>query len=310
MPLLSDLKTLGETEARAKGLRFELRTNTALPRSIASDATRLKQILTNLIVNAIKFTDRDGVRVTAGLDLHTDRRPFLRFDVADSGPGIAPKDRERLFLPFERGEGGATAAKSGSGLGLTIARNFARALGGDVVLARSEPGEGSVFVCYVDPGDLDETQLVTLMDAHEQDGDRFTAESDELRIKGKKVLLVEDSEDNRFLLAHVLESAGAEVECATDGIVAVEKALAGDFDLMLLDIELPYKDGYQVASELRRRDYDRPIVALTAHAMEGEFERCLDSGCDGYIAKPVEGQVLVDKVASFTGGPVSPRLSP
>ncbi len=288
--------------AAEKLLSLDIEIVGELPCEIDTDSMRLEQILVNLVGNAIKYTERGGVRLV--LRSAQDRQ-WLIFDVIDSGPGIAPEDSLRLFRPFSQLN---PSSNEGSGLGLLISRHLARLLGGDISLS-SEFGQGSTFTLEVPlSGDWDKTfthvtprpvvQVSTLVRT----------------LVGSRVLVVDDSSENREVLRFLLEEAGAECEIAGNGAVAIDVALNGKstgrpFDVVLMDMSMPVLDGYEATRRLLQHGFDAPIIALTALAMPGDRERCFEAGCIDYLSKPiVPSQLLrcVEKHLSLVAhGPLS-----
>jgi signal transduction histidine kinase/CheY-like chemotaxis protein len=295
----------------AKGLTLDLKLGEGLPRTISSDPLRLRQILFNLVGNALKFTDTGGATLSvAHSDAATQRssdaatdprcvtpslRPCVTLSVSDTGIGIAPGQLERLFQPFTQSDSSTTRRFGGTGLGLSIARRLARILGGDIT-AQSTPGRGSTFTVTVSAG---------ATSAHAQPHPsaaalvRLSEPGHAPSTLTARILLAEDGVDNRRLLTRFLESAGATVEQVQNGREAVDAALAAltagrPHDLILMDIQMPEMDGYTAARALRSSGLATPILALTAHAMTGERERCLAAGCSDFLTKPIPRQALID----------------
>jgi signal transduction histidine kinase/DNA-binding response OmpR family regulator len=298
--LVDDVATLMRPRAAEKGLDFAVESAGPVPERIRADPTRVRQILVNLVSNAIKFTEHGGVRMRLCMVTTADARPpMLRFDVVDTGIGLSAEAAARLFAPFTQADASMTRRFGGTGLGLAISRRLARMLGGDV-LVRSAPGEGSVFSLSIATGPLED---VAMLDAPPATPERVERPRDAGRPPSiqARVLLAEDTPDTRELLAHHLRRAGAEVEVVEDGAAACERALAAaaaasPFDVVLMDMQMPVLDGEQATIRLRRAGYEGAIVALTAHAMESERERCLRAGCDGFESKPIEPETLIAAV--------------
>jgi two-component system CheB/CheR fusion protein len=317
VPKLNDIVDQFMQRAKERGIFLEFKITGSIPDTVTTDPVRLRQILVNILGNAIKFTDKGGVSVDVTMRNPNDAgSQKLVFTITDSGCGIAETCQEKIFNPFTQAESYITRRYGGTGLGLGLAQKLARCLGGDVVLMSSEIGKGSIFIASIDAGD---TKSATWIDdvAYKEISQRGSAESPsdsakvavEMRLSGIRVLLVDDFEDNQKLIRLMLENVGAQVEVANDGADGVKKALAGHFDIVLMDIQMPVMTGYEATATLRVKGYSQPIVALTAHAMKGELERCIASGCDGYIAKPITKEQLILSIEqhladdqSITGG--------
>ncbi len=318
--IVAEVMSLLKVRADAKGLTLRDDYEGALPETILTDPTRLRQILVNLAGNAVKFTESGGVRIVTRLLREAGKEPLLRFDVIDTGEGIPQDKIERLFQPFTQADASTSRRYEGTGLGLTISRRLARALGGEIT-AESGPGKGSTFTLTTATGDLDGVALVE----YEPSGSRIPSEAEGEAGHGRlpsRILLAEDCADNRRLLTALLGQVGGEVTVAADGREAVEKALgslegapdhdaecAGPFDLILMDMQMPVLDGYAATRRLRRKGYTGPIVALTAHAMRGDRQKCLDAGCDDYLSKPLDRKKLLEAVAGWTRRRRAPAAS-
>lgn len=287
-------------KAVEKGITVTLECPGAMPENMVSDPARLRQILTNLVGNAIKFTQRGGVT----LHLHfVPSRPVaeVEFVVRDSGIGIAADNLDNVFEPFVQAENSITRRFGGTGLGLAISRRFARALGGDIRV-RSVVGEGSTFTVVLPAGPIAELKLLAPEAIAEQTHSSALPTGTVWRLPQIRVLIVDDGEENRELLRLVLEDAGAITEQAENGRVAVEKAFAHRYDLILMDLQMPEMDGETATRLLRSRGLVTPIVALTAHAMKGFEESILAAGCTAYLTKPIDLDALMTTVARLVGG--------
>ena len=274
--LLSDVDMVMRHLAEEKGLAFSMTAANLLPDTINSDPTRLKQILTNVISNAVKFTAVGAVEVTIDVD-HPSKK--FRIVVSDTGEGMTDEQAAKIFFPFIQGDATTTRKFGGTGLGLDLARRLAQALGGDVRLLESLPDKGSVFEITVA---LDNVRYKHPLKAPVQ-----LAKEHLPRLDGIRILLVDDAPDNQLLMTKFLTIGGARVDVANDGEEAVAKANSGAFDIVLMDIQMPKLDGYGATARLRELGYKGPIVALTAHAMRDEIERCHLVGCNAHLAKPV-----------------------
>ena len=273
--------------AAAKGLALSVTVASGVPESIQTDRVRLIQILTNLLGNAVKYTEVGSVTLSIrGGD------GYLHFDVIDTGPGIPSDLQRQVFEPFDRGS--ARGETGGTGLGLAISRRLAALLGGDIRLV-STPGEGSTFTLALplqgaSGAELSEGDLVLTERA---EASSSATQSDD-SLAGVNILLVEDSEHVQEVMAYFLRERGAGVSVCSNGREAVDRLTSGgsDCDLILMDMQMPVLDGYNATRELRASGVKIPIVALTAHGMQHERDQCLAAGCDDYISKPVEPEFL------------------
>ncbi|MCC6437748.1 MAG: response regulator [Acidimicrobiales bacterium] len=291
--IVAEVASLMQVRAAEKGVRFEVVYADPLPTRIVTDPTRLRQILLNLVGNALKFTERGSVKLVGHCRAEGQR---LEFDVIDSGAGMSPETMSRLFRPFTQADSSTTRVFGGTGLGLTISRRLARMLGGDISV-RSQLGEGSTFSVHVTTGPLEDVPRAVAPTFRVVDAQRPGLP----RVTGS-ILLAEDGPDNQRLIVAILRIAGAEVEVVDNGRTAAERALerraeGRPFDLILMDMQMPVLDGYGATSYLRSQGYTGPIVALTAHAMAGDRDKCLTAGCDGHETKPVDRSALLGTVA-------------
>ena len=277
--------------ATERGLRIPVNLAAGLPDLVRTDSTRVRQVLLNLISNALKFTEQGEVRLDVARE-----DGLLRFDVTDTGIGMAVEQATSLFEPFFQADGTTSRRYGGTGLGLAISRRIARLLGGDLVLVSTGPGSGCHFRFTIP---LVEPVADDLRGHHEP----VPAESNgqahsERTLSGRRILVVDDGRDNRLLLTRLLGKLGAEVICAGDGREGVEVALIAEregtpFDHILMDMQMPVVDGLAAVVELRSRGVTRPITALTANAMPGTRERCLAAGCEEYLIKPIDRTSLL-----------------
>jgi signal transduction histidine kinase len=293
--LLDDVAASLGIRARERGIGLRFERDEALPAFIRTDPTRLRQIFVNLVGNAIKFTERGEVVITcealpASPDSATRR---LSFTVKDTGIGISTEQSAKLFQPFTQADSSMTRKFGGTGLGLLLSRQLAVALDGALTLVRSEPGKGSWFRFTITV----EAAESALPERERRRSDpppvAATALEGNAPLAGIRILLVEDSEDNQILVSRYLRSSGARVELASNGLEAVEKALEGDHDVILMDIQMPVLDGHEATARLRKAGYARPIIALTAHALREERERALKGGFDNYLTKPLQRGSLI-----------------
>lgn len=282
-------------KADEKGLEFVVEAEGSMPRTIETDPVRLKQILFNIVGNAIKFTSKGCVTLTVKSLTQLRGAPHLAIDVTDTGPGISSENIKNLFEPFVQVDSSLTRQFGGTGLGLALSRRLAQALGGDVVLTESTPGQGSTFTITIDSGQAPKRTL--LFQSSKGDTPAVTTEKAEAQpqnvdIKSTKVLLVEDLADNRVLICSILKKLGVEVDWAENGCEGLEKALRGNYDVIFMDLQMPIMDGYEATLELRKRGYGKPIVAVTAHAMNEDREKVMKSGFNAHLTKPIDQQTL------------------
>jgi len=286
-------------KAREKSIALDFEINGAIPETILSDPARLRQTVTNLVGNAIKFTDEGGVSVV--MSLTSGAQPQLSIAVKDSGIGMPAEKLDTIFDPFTQADASVTRQFGGTGLGLAISRRFARALGGDISV-HSELGKGSVFTVTVDVGPLDGVAQLEPQQALTVSEETVSESQAHWQFPPARVLVIDDGEENQELLSLVLEEAGLQVEGAENGEVGVRKALQEAFDVILMDIQMPVMDGYTATRKLRQHGVQTPIIALTAHAMKGFEQDILAAGCSRYLTKPIDIDSLIQTLAGFLGG--------
>ncbi len=295
LQLIHEAVTVLRGQAETKGLALTYEASDGLPEYVQTDPVRFRQLLTNLIGNALKFTERGSVRVVARLFEPPDAQQLV-VEVIDTGIGIPDDTLERIFDPFVQADTSVTRRYGGTGLGLAISRRFAEALGGDLTV-RSEVGTGSVFVFTIATGPLDDVRIVTV-DELTQNLRKTTAGGNiRGQLPGVRILVVDDGDSNRKLIGLVLSRAGATVQCARHGKEAVDIASRTPFDLVLMDMQMPVMDGYTATRILRQQGFTRPIIALTADAMKGMEVKCHAAGCTSYLTKPIDMDKLVNSLA-------------
>lgn len=305
LQVINEVYSLMKVRANAKGLQLEVRFDSAIPETICSDPTRLRQVLINIVGNAIKFTETESVQIITRLEKEAGSEPKLRIDVRDNGIGIDEENLKNLFLPFTQADGSTTRKFGGTGLGLTISRRLVELLGGSISVS-STLGEGSVFSVTVSTGPLNHVAMIechgeskcikTVLNEVEESADP---------LKNCRILFAEDGPDNQRLISFILKKAGAEVTLANNGQVGVDLASAAlnegrPFDVILMDMQMPVLDGYAATQTLRNLGYQKPIIALTAHAMSTDRQKCLDAGCDDYASKPIDRKQLIEMIVSYT----------
>jgi PAS domain S-box-containing protein len=302
--LIDEVLSVLQPAAQAKGLDLYSRCVGPFPNRIASDPLRVRQILMNLVGNAVKFTERGHVCVTLQtIPRSTDGIERLAFEVTDTGIGMTQEECSSLFEPFTQADPSTTRRFGGTGLGLAICRRMARILDGEIV-ATSEPGVGSTFRVTIATGSLQNVEMLDSLSTDETKSGRNEPQRRKKSLHGR-ILLAEDNSVNRRLFEAILRNAGADVDLAENGQVAVEKAVTAlmphsspdnrfpGYDVILMDMQMPVLDGYNATKHLRSVRYQGPIVALTAHALTEDREKCLSVGCDDVITKPVERDLLI-----------------
>jgi PAS domain S-box-containing protein len=286
---VDDVLQVVRLKAQEKGLSLDVDYRFPLPGRICTDPVRLRQILVNLLGNAIKFTDRGGVRLAVAC-LPGKGSARLQFAVSDTGIGIPADKLGDLFQPFTQVDASSTRRYGGTGLGLAISQRLAKALGGKVEVA-SEPGRGSTFTLTIDAGSLRGVPMLRSLPAAERVAEPPAAPEQAPPLRGR-VLVVEDVPAVALVISYILQNMHLEVEIAGNGRVACEmaeksRAEGRPYDLILMDIQMPERNGYEATRWLRRHGWNGPIVALTAHVLAGDREACLAAGCDDYLAKPI-----------------------
>ena len=308
--LLESTFAIFEANIREKGLEFAIQIAADVPERVAGDKTRLRQILLNLLGNAVKFTEKGGIQLIVRKKENPlseevgDKRIYLEFTVADSGIGINEREKQNIFGAFLQADSSITRRYGGSGLGLAICRRLVDMMRGEIRL-ESEPGRGSNFIFTIPLHYL-------LDDENESDyrhNGRARKNGDEIPLQpGEKaplrILAVEDNEDNLLLLGHYFKSQAYRLDTAVNGKIALEIFQENEFDLVLMDIQMPVLDGH--SSTRLIREWERkmgrlptPIVALTAHALKEEIEKSLAAGCDTHITKPVRKNELLRLVGEY-----------
>lgn len=288
----ADVVSLLRVKAREKDLVLNYSHDETSPESIVADPIRVRQILLNLVTNAVKFTQFGSVNIRS-FTCKTERgRDALCFEVSDTGIGIPKHQHEKIFEMFVQADGSMTRRFGGTGLGLALSRSLARTMGGDVVITDSQEGVGSTF-------------LVTIEDQPERRNERREKPSRDLTpqelsekaLQGLKILVVDDAPDNQQLIWRYLTKYGAVVESAENGLLGYRSAITGHYDIILMDIQMPIMDGYSATQKLREAGYSKPIIALTAHAMNEVRKKALNVGYTEHLTKPINSKELVSVIA-------------
>ncbi len=312
--LIQEVVSMMSVKAQGKGIRLSAHFDPSIPSVIETDPVRLRQILVNLVGNAIKFTELGSVSLRVGCSVS---EQLLRIAIEDTGIGLSPEQITRLFGAFEQADTTTTRKYGGTGLGLFISNRLAEMLGGTITI-ESQLGKGSLFTVLIATGPV--VSGVPAERLTTRNSDRIAVHPSLavsscqvlLPLEGLRILLAEDGPDNQRLISHVLRKSGAEVSIAANGKQAIEKLTSKSslespllvpcpFDLLLSDMQMPEMDGYETARWLRDHGSTIPIVALTAHAMSGDLERCTDAGCNAYATKPIDKSTLVAICREWAG---------
>ncbi|KAA1261183.1 Aerobic respiration control sensor protein ArcB [Rubripirellula obstinata] len=295
--IIADIVSLMNVRAEEKKLKLEVEFESELPKLIETDGKRLRQILLNLVGNAIKFTEDGKVRLVARYD-HDQNQ--LALSVEDTGIGIDSESLDNLFEPFTQADGSITRTFGGTGLGLAISHRLAEVLGGKIEV-ESKPGQGSMFTLAIDPGEIDGVEFAMPSTVQVVSN----ADEEDVQLDGY-YLIVDDRRDIRYLAQHFIESAGGTISTAGDGqagVDAIQTAIdeGRPFTAVCMDMQMPILDGYGAVREIRRRGIDVPIIALTANAMQGDQDDCMEAGCTAFISKPIDKKALLSKLKEVSG---------
>ncbi|MDH3503123.1 MAG: response regulator, partial [Nitrospirota bacterium] len=291
------VRVLG-VRAHEKGIHLELKVPDDVPETIIGDPNRIRQIVTNLVGNAVKFTERGAVTLTTYAEQMDGNMLQFHIDVADTGIGMSREATSRIFQDFVQADASVTRKFGGTGLGLSISRKFARALGGDITV-ESEPGVGSVFRITLDAGSAAEVAWVTPQQALAVVDSVMIQEHTNWAFPSARILVVDDGPENRELVKVVLEDYGLTIDEAGNGRVGVEMATTTNYDLILMDVQMPEMDGFTATRTLRDRGLQTPILALTANAMKGFEQELLDAGYSDYLTKPIDIDRFLSKLAQL-----------
>ena len=292
--IVSEAATMMEEKINKKGLKFRSNFYFPLPKLISTDPTRLRQILLNLLGNAVKFTHEGIICINTYYLPHEKQ---MKFEISDTGIGMPPAGLTKVFEPFSQAEKSTTRRFGGTGLGLSISKQLAEKMGGDIVCT-SEQGVGSTFTATISIGEIAEPQLIYEMDELSELHASKVVKPERKNLSGR-VLLAEDTIENQKLIALHMRKSGIEVTIVDDGKQAVEAALEKDFDLILMDMQMPVLDGLNAMRQLRQAGYAKPIVALTANTSQSDKESCLEAGADGFLSKPIDFGKFFEVMACY-----------
>ncbi|MCC6391732.1 MAG: response regulator [Bryobacterales bacterium] len=296
------LRTMA-SQSKEKGLHVESHTSPEIPPRLIGDPTRLRQILLNLINNAIKFTSRGKIRLTVALERRDEQGVTLRFSVYDTGCGIPLEKQALIFEAFRQADGSTTRKHGGSGLGLAICSRLVQLMRGRIWV-NSTPGEGSEFYFTASFAPAPETPLENVRPAAQYELGKLAEAVTNGGMRRLRILVAEDNIINQKLLVRILEKQGHEVEVVADGPSALSITAHKHFDLVLMDVQMPEVDGLEATRRIRQRENGTgvrtPILMLTANAMFGDREKCIEAGADGYLSKPVSLESLIEAIAQVT----------
>lgn len=287
-------------KAKEKSISLDYRAEGRLPETVVADAVRLRQIIINLVENAIKFTESDGVTVAMRLETGAENNA-LAVDVIDTGIGMSNEAAQKVLEPFSQVDQSITRRFGGTGLGLAIFRQLAEKMGGEVSV-KSEEGRGSTLTVTIDIGSLEGVRLVEVDSEAVQKTPIIQEEADTPSIPPSRILVVDDGESNRQLVSLFLTRAGCEMGVAENGQIALDKIAASHFDAVLMDMQMPVIDGVTATKRLREQGCEIPVIALTANAMREDEEACLAAGFTGFLAKPISMDRLMTKLSEALGG--------
>jgi signal transduction histidine kinase/ActR/RegA family two-component response regulator len=277
--------------AETKGLRFELQIASDVPKRAWGDGGRLRQVMLNLVSNAVKFTAAGEVVISVRAGSPDESAPLVHFEVSDTGIGIEPAALERIFEPFTQADASTTRSYGGTGLGLTIARELVELMGGTIAAQARVGGSGSTFSFQIP---LHPPRSVARAETPLAGSELAT---DELWTIAPRILVAEDNPVNQIVAVAALKRCGCEVDVVADGHAALESLAATRYDAVFMDCQMPIMDGYAATTALREREDGgprTPVIAMTAHAMDGDREKCLAAGMDDYISKPVRRDALLE----------------
>lgn len=296
--VIDEVQGLWRPQIAAKGLTFDCAHHTAALSPISSDPTRIKQIIFNFISNALKFTDEGAIAVRVSQSPAADGQIETRFEVHDSGIGIAPEKQQLLFETFKQADNSITRRYGGTGLGLAISKNLAEAMGGKIGV-ESNPENGSCF-WFTTVSPVGQTEIAS--DAHSIDD--VAAEGGDRHLR---ILIAEDNEVNQTVIRAMIERAGHRTDIVGNGLEAVSAILRAPYDLVLMDVQMPEMDGMTATKRIREIDGPAgriPIIALTANAMKGDREQYLATGMDDYVSKPIDAGALFAAIRRCCGNDV------
>jgi len=285
--LINDIKSMLSLQAQEKGLDLKIDCTFPLPDIIFTDFTKLKQILINLIYNAIKFTHKGSIHVQVSMENENNK---LVISITDTGIGMSEAEVENIFDAFSQADSSTTRKYGGTGLGLSISNLMAEKLGGSLVV-NSKPGEGSQFILSVDSNVTDKTNYIYEMPEDNSTEHIISSVLSTPSLTGR-ILLAEDNPNNQALISLLINKTGAQVDIVENGEQAVTQALAGNYDLVLMDMQMPIMDGLEATDMLRKSSFNKPVIAITANARKEDIDKCKQAGCNDFLSKPIDREAF------------------
>lgn len=282
-------------KAKEKDLILEYASGESSPEKIVADPLRVRQILVNLVGNAIKFTQAGAVKIRSYGCKTQNGRNAVCYEIADTGMGIPESQKEKVFEVFVQADGSVTRRFGGTGLGLALSKRLANEMGGDVSIVETQEGVGTTFKVMIE----DKPKKRSLVEGNQQKMPHEQVVEDQA-LKGLHILVVDDAPDNQLLLGLLLTKHGAIIESAENGLLGYKAALNDNFDLVLMDIQMPVMDGYTATEKLREQGYRMPIIALSAHAMSDVRQKALNFGYTDYLTKPIGVKELIGTIVRYT----------
>lgn len=295
IPILTQVIETLKIRADQGNLELSLQIDGRVPDVITVDETRLRQVLINTVGNAIKFTKQGQVALFAKM---ADNGKHIQFDVADTGVGIPAEALKKIFQPFSQADDSVTRKFGGTGLGLAISKQLSETMGGGISVT-SEVNVGTVFSIQIDPGKLEDVRWLTNQDISTENQKQEKKDTDTVRFERGHVLIVDDGAANRELAAIMLKRLGLTSDQATNGMEAINKITDNNYDVVLMDVNMPVMDGMTATRQLRESGFQVPIVALTALAVEEDRQKCLDSGCNAFLGKPIRMAGMIEILKEF-----------
>lgn len=301
--IVQEVVKIMSVKAKEKGIQLEFLALDSMPESVITDVAKVRQILTNLVGNSIKFTENGSVKLITHYQTEG-HKSRLTIDVVDTGIGMSDEQLVSVFKPFVQADSSITRRFGGTGLGLTISKRFAEALGGDIKVT-SEQGKGSCFTVNIELESVEDAKWLTPEEVMQETISQDDEQEITWNFPDAKVLVIDDGDENRDLLKVILSDAGLKIKTGVNGKEALTMALTESFDLILMDVQMPVMDGYTAVGLMREKGITIPVIALTAHAMKGAESDCLAAGYSGYMTKPIDIDKLLKSLADELGGEVS-----